>query len=119
MNSGILLSAIIENVTTRRDNTIKITIGCQEISQGKAGELFGLHGKLAAIYVSPKNSIPQSDLDQIDAVDVDMPGKTQSQRLRSVLFILWEQQNEGFKDFQGYYRSKTEAIIQELKNNIL
>lgn len=117
--NGILLAAIVENVTTRRDNTLKITIGCQEVSQGKAGELFALNGKLAAVYVSPKESIPQKDLDQVDSVDVDLPGKTQSQRMRSVLFILYEQSNEGYKDFQSYYRAKTEAIINELKNGIL
>jgi hypothetical protein len=117
--NGILLAAIVENITTRRDGTMKVTIGTQEISQGKAGELFALNGKLAAVYVSAKDTIPQKELDQVDAVDVDLPGKTQSQRIRSVLFILYEQDAEGYKDFQSYYKAKTEAIINELKNNIV
>lgn len=117
--TGILLASTIENISTRRDGTIKVTLGTQELTASRGGELMALNGKLAAVYISPKDTIPQKELDQVDAVDVDMPGKTQSQRLRSVLFILYEQANEGYKDFQGYYRAKTEAIIQELKNNIL
>jgi hypothetical protein len=117
--NGILLSCIVENIATRRDGTIKVTLGTQELSNGKAGDLFALNGKLAAIYISPKDTIPQKELDQVDAVDVDMPGKTQSQRMRGVLFILFEQNNEGFKDFQSYYRVKMDDMIKELKNNIL
>jgi hypothetical protein len=117
--NGILLSCIVENIATRRDGTIKVTLGTQELSNGKAGDLFALNGKLAAIYISPKDTIPQKELDQVDAVDVDMPGKTQSQRMRGVLFILFEQNNEGFKDFQSYCRVKMDDMIKELKNNIL
>lgn len=74
--NGILLASIIENISTRQDGTIKVTLGTQEMSQGKAGELFALNRKLAAVYISPKEKIDQKEIDQVDAVDVDMPGKT-------------------------------------------
>lgn len=118
MNNGILLASIVENIATRRDGTIKVTLGTQELSQGKAGELFALNGKLAAVYISPKDSINQKEMDQVDSVDVDLPGKSQSQRLRSVLFVLFEQDHEGHKDFKSYYHSKTEVIIEHMKSKI-
>jgi len=115
---GILLPSIIENIATRKDNTIKITIGTNELSQGNAGELFSLVNKLAVVYISPKEAVDQRELDQIDKIDPEFQGKTQSQRLRAVLFKLFDQDKEGFKDFDTYYKSKTEKIIEHLKTKI-
>jgi hypothetical protein len=115
---GLLLSVYVENITTRKDKTVKITMGTQELSPGKAGELFDLMNTLSAVYICPKE-IPQSDIDQVDKLDADLPGaKTQSQRIRNVLFKLFQQDNEGFKDFDNFYRSKTEKIIEHFKSKI-
>jgi hypothetical protein len=54
MNEGLLLAAIVENVSTRRDGTLKITFGCQEMSSGKSGELVSMQNKVVAIYISKK-----------------------------------------------------------------
>lgn len=115
--NGLLLSTYIENITTRKDKSVKITLGTQEISQGKAGELFALLNNLAVTYISPKE-ISQKEIDQVDKIDPEFGGKTQSQRIRNVLFKLWEQNNEGFKEFDQYYRSKTELYIEHLKTKI-
>jgi hypothetical protein len=119
MNNGILLACYVESLTTRKDKSIKITLSTQELSEGNAGQIFGLQSKLAAVYISPKETIPQRDIDQVDKVDVEMNGKTQSQRIRAVMFKLWEQGNEGHKEFEAYYRAKTEIIIEHLKSKIL
>jgi hypothetical protein len=115
--NGILLPATIENISTRKDRTVKITLGTQELSPAKAGELFDLMNKLSVTYISPK-SIAQSELDQVDALDPEFEGKTQSQRLRNVLYKLFQQDPEGHKDFDNYYRAKTEKIIEHLKTKI-
>jgi hypothetical protein len=115
--NGVLLSAYIENITTRKDRTVKITIGSQELSQGKAGELFTLLNNLAVVYISPKE-IDQKEIDQVDKLDPELDGKTQSQRIRNVLYKLFEQDNEGFGDFDAYYKNKTEKYIEHLKSKI-
>jgi hypothetical protein len=116
LNEGMLLAAIVENVSTRRDGTLKLTLGTQEMSQGKAGELFTMQNKTIAVYLSVKDSIPQSVMDQVDAVDCDMPGKTKSQRQRAVLFRIWELQKEGHKTFESFYAHKMEEHISNLKS---
>ena len=118
MNEGLLLAAIIENVSTRRDSTIKITLGCQEMSSSKSGELITMQNKVAAVYISLKETIPQKVLDTVDNVDVDIPGKTKSQRLRAVLFRIWELEKEGHKTFESYYAQKMEQHITELKSHL-
>lgn len=115
--NGILLPATIESITTRRDKTVKIVMGTQELSPGKAGELFTLLNSLAVVYISPKQ-IDQKEIDQCDKLDPEFEGKTQSQRIRSVLFILFKQDAEGFKDFDSYYHYKTDIIINHFKSKI-
>lgn len=117
-NDGMLLASIVENVSTRRDGTIKLTLGTQEISQGKAGELFTMQNKIVALYISPKDSIPQKVMDMVDQADVDLPGKTKSQRQRAVLYRIWELEKEGHKTFESYYSAKMEAHISELKEHL-
>lgn len=117
--NGIILSSIVENVSTRRDGTIKVTLGCQEMPASRAGELMSFNGKLAACYLSIKDTIPQKDMSQVDAIEVDMSGKRPSERMRNVLFILWKQDQEGYKEFDFYYRAKMESFIETLKANIV
>jgi hypothetical protein len=115
---GIILSAIIENIATRADGTVKVVLGCQEMSASRAGELMTLSRKLAAVYVSPKESITQKEIDQCEAIDPVMPAKTCSQRMRAVLYILWQQSPEGFKEFETFYRYKMEGYINAIKENL-
>lgn len=117
MTSGILLPAYIENITTRKDKTVKITLGTQELSPLKAGELFTLLNQLTVTYISPKE-ISQKEIDQVDKLDPEFSGKSQSQRIRGVLYKLWEQNPEGYKDFETYYRGKTDLYIEHLKSKI-
>lgn len=115
--NGLLLPTYVENITTRKDHSIKITLGTQELTPSKAGELFQLLNKLAVTYISQKE-ISQKEIDQVDKLDPEISGKTQSQRIRSVLYLLHQQNNEGFKDFDAYYRNKTEMYIEHLKSKL-
>lgn len=108
----------IENIATRKDKTVKIVIGTQELSPDYAGQLFALNGLMAVCYISEK-TIDQSEIEKIDKLDPEFSGKTQSQRIRGVLFKLFEQSHEGFKDFESYYRAKTELYIEHLKSKII
>ncbi len=41
-----------------------------------------------------------------------------SKRLRDVYFVLFNQDNQGFKDFEDYYNSKIEKLIKHFKTMI-
>lgn len=118
MIDGLLLACQVENVATRRDGTLKLTLGCQELSQSKAGELLSMQNKVCATYISVKESVPQKVIDMVDDTSVDMPGKTKSQRMRSVLFRVWELDKEGHKTFESYYSFKMERMISDLKAHL-
>jgi hypothetical protein len=114
---GIILPAIVEKVGTRKDNSLFVTIGTNELSPNDGGYLLSLHGKLATVYLSPAE-INQKEIDQVDSLEPELAGKTPSQRLRNVLFILFQQNNEGQKDFDSFYKFKMGTIIDHLKTKI-
>lgn len=118
MIEGLLLAAQVEGVQTRRDGTLKITLGCQEMNQSKAGELITMQNKVCAVYISQKEIVSQAVMDMVDQTDIDLPGKTKSQRQRAVLFRIWELEKEGHKTFESFYAYKMEAHINDLKEHL-
>jgi hypothetical protein len=118
---GILLEAQIENVTTRKDKTLKLTLGTQELSAKNMAELMSMNQQLIHAYINSSGITP----DQIKVVDgaeselLESVGKSQSQRIRNTLFVLYNQNNEGFKTANDYYVSKTEKYLEHLKSKIL
>lgn len=116
--NGLLLAAQIERVSTRKDRTVSITLGCQELTPARAGELMTFANQVVAVYISPKETISQKEVDQVDAVNPEFPGKSQSQRLRNVLFVLWQHAPENYKDFDVFYKHHTELIIDNIKSKL-
>ena len=114
---GILIPAIVENIGSRKDNTLKITLGTNELPPDNAGALFALHNKLVTVYISP-SQVNTVEIEQVDKLDPELQGKTQGQRIRNVLFLLFQQDTEGFKSFDEFYKFKTERIIEHLKTKI-
>lgn len=114
---GTLLSCMIQGLSSLKDGSVKIVLETQEMSPAKIGELFTLRNQIAVVYISPK-TISKREMDQVNAIDPEFKGKTPSQRLRAVLFLNWEHDNEGYKDFELFYRSKMESIITTYKSNL-
>jgi hypothetical protein len=114
---GTILPVYVENISTRKDKTVKITLSTQELTPEKAGQLFGFMNQLIVAYLKYAD-INQDEIDLVDTIDPEFGGKTQSQRMRNTLYILFQQNNEGFKDFNSYYSNKTEKFIKYLKSKI-
>lgn len=114
---GVLLSCQVTGINSLKDGSVKISIESQELSGGKAGEIFDLRNKVASVYISPATIDPK-EIETVDKIEPDFNTKSQSQRIRAVLFKLFEQDNEGFKDFRTFYESKTERIIEHYKSKL-
>lgn len=110
----ILLKATVENIASRKDNTLRITVGTQQLKEG--AELFALQNELVSIGISRLN-ITQEDVELIAENKFgveDVPNKkSQSQRLRGVLFLLSQQQ--GDVDSDVFYKRTMERIIEFYK----
>jgi len=116
---GILFGAIVEGLRSRKDKTIAITLGTQEMSPEKAGELFNTNSKMVTCYLSIKGEITDNEAEIIDSIEVEAPGKRPSQRMRGVLFRLWEQAPEGYTDFNLFYIHRMDQMIEKIKSKLI
>lgn len=114
---GLLIPVIVEGIKSLKDGSISVSIGTQELSPGKAAELFALRNMVCFAYFSAKQ-IDSNERKMIDSLDVELKGKTPGQRLRAVMYLKWKNDDEGFKDAQSYYLAKMEAIIEHYKADL-
>jgi hypothetical protein len=63
----IILPAQIEGLTARKDKTIKVTFGTQELTPVDAAQVFQLNQKFCYIAIK-EESFQQDELDNIDSI---------------------------------------------------
>lgn len=115
---GTLIACEIGSIRSLKDGSVSINLETPELSPGKAGELFGLRKKVAYVYISAHQiSIPETKI--VDSLEPEMVGKTPSLRLRNVLFVCWQQNNEGYPDSNSHYIAKMNLIIETYKANLI
>lgn len=120
MNESIVIAAVYEGSRDLRDRTKKLTFQTNEISPGIAAQLQMCVQNF--VYVAIKaEEFTKEEIDNINNLKTDFEdmAKTHSQRLRAVIYRLWQQNNEGYKDFNLFYQFKMEGFITYLKAKLL
>lgn len=114
----IILPAQIEGLTSRKDKTIKVTFGTQELAPSDLAQVFQLNQRFC--YIAIKEELfQQEELNTIESVKTDLESnKTPSQRLRGILYINYQQDNEGYKDFMTYYLGKMDKLCEHFKSKL-
>jgi hypothetical protein len=114
------LPVIITNVQKKRDKIYRAQIECNEIPEETGVEFLKMVGNYG--YMSFKEvPIAKDELDLVpDEIDAfKFEGKTPSQRLRAVIYLLGLQKGrykEGeLKAIKDYYEEKVEHIINSFK----
>lgn len=114
----ILLAGQIESISTRKDKTLKVTIGTQELNPNQASEVFGLSQQFCYIGMKAE-PFKKEETELLDSLKSDLEyQKTPSQRLRAVLYKIYEQDNKGYNDFGTFYAAEMERIIEHYKTKI-
>jgi hypothetical protein len=116
--NGVLICCEIGSVKSLVDGSVSVTLLTPEISGGKVGELFDLRKKIAYVYISARQ-VESNERVIVDGLNPELKGKSPGQRLRNVLFIKWQQDNEGYKDSESYYVAKMENLISHFKNELV
>lgn len=117
----IELKAQIEGIQSRKDNTIKITLGTQELKPTDGGKLLALNNKLCSIGIAPNDLTPKEieTLQESRLSIEDVPnGKSLSQRLRGALYVYWTQNDTGFIEFNDFYSDYMERKINHVKSKL-
>jgi hypothetical protein len=112
----LIIPAIIESYRSLKDRTYKIMFETSELSPAELGELGNNLQQFG--YLAFKNEpFKKEEQEIIESLksDFDDDTKSPSQRLRNVLFRLWEKKPEGYDNFNLYYKFKYEKLIIHFK----
>ena len=120
MTEIIRLACIYEGSRDLKDRTKKLTFQTNEITPEQAANLQMCVQNFVYILIKPEDFTKDEikEMTEIKTVFEDT-GKTPSQRLRSVLFRLWQQDSHGYKDFNIYYQYRIEILLNHFKSQLI
>jgi hypothetical protein len=113
------LPAGLEGYRSLKDRTLKLTFETGELSPEQMANIHYSLNKIGWLAFAP-DPFATKELDEIDKmkVEFDDTGKPPSQRLRGVLYRLYEQKPEGYTTFNDFYNSKMEKLINHFKGQL-
>ena len=110
----VQLPAIFSKITSRADKSYKIEFETRELGE-EAATLMGLLQTEGWLLFNPNENqeaeVPDEKADSMTGQ------RTKSQRLRGVIFKIWESKGSG-GSFETYYQNYMETIITQLKEKI-
>jgi len=103
-----------------RDRGFKVTFETGELSPEQVANIHYASSKVGWLAFAP-DPFATAELDELDKIKVEFNdmGKPPSQRLRAVLYRMYEQKPEGYKTFIDFYNAKMETIIEHFKNKLV
>jgi hypothetical protein len=120
MKDVILIPAIYDGSRDLKDRTKKLSFQTNEITPKQAGELQLCVGSYVYLAIKQEPFLKEQieTLGNLKA-EYEDSGKTPAQRVRNTLYRLWQQEPEGYEDFQLFYNFKMEGFIIFIKNKLL
>ena len=110
----ISIPVTFDTATRRKDRSVRLAFTTTfEVTNQDFAEMDKLVQSAGWIGFKQNEALEVIDLPKEDAPD---NGKKPSQRLRAVLFRVWEQQTDQKEDFEAYYRRIMEELINKYKD---
>jgi len=114
----IMYAAQLDGYQRRKDRSVTLRFVTQELSTNEVSTIDSQLDTFGILYFRGQETMPKEELEELDAIELDLydEPKTQSQRLRNVLFKFWKMEERG--NFKDFYKNETERIIQHYKNKL-
>jgi hypothetical protein len=118
MSKVFQIPILVTGVKTTADKALEIKIHTRDVATFKNEHLASIMEMLDKEYWAAFSELEiKAEEIEVGEERVDRGNKTQAQRLRSVIFRLWEKTNQE-QDSETYYRSYMESLINKLKDKI-
>ncbi len=120
MRDVLIVPAIYQGSRDLSDKSKKLVFQTNEVTPAQAAALQVMVQDFCYLGIKREPFLKEeieiiSDL----KTDYEDTGKTPAQRLRAVLYRSWQQQSEGYKDFNLYYSFKIEGLINHFKSKLI
>ena len=109
----LVCDAIINGIRAKVDHSLGLSISTPELSSTEKAMFMEMQGINSRMTIEPLDEKPEG----IEKIDKEVETKTQSQRLRAVIYVYWEQQGKK-GTFEEFYRVTTEKIIDFIKGKL-
>lgn len=119
MRDKLIHAAVLDGYSRRKDRSVSLRFHTQELTSRDIMDIDSMCDSFGILYFRPGEKLNADDLaelDKVDLSDMDNP-KTQSQRLRAVLYLL-HQREAPEMEFRDYYYQQTEKIINHYKTKL-
>ena len=116
----IYKAVIFTGYRPKKDKSISLSFCTQEVTPNDVAYIHALQDTYGYLVFKPNETLTKDEIKDLDKLDTDLydSPKTQSQRMRSVLFLNWQQNNDGHQEFKDYYKAQTNKIIEHFKNKL-
>jgi predicted SpoU family rRNA methylase len=114
----LILESIVDGISTLKDGSLKVVLSTQEVDSTTAASLFNFRNKFCKVLISDSN-ITSLEAELVDntSVAVGKKPKSESSRLRAVLFRMHEQSNSEL-DFEMFYKNEMNKIIEHYRSKL-
>jgi hypothetical protein len=112
-HKALRFEALMTGFSSRADHSLSFRGVTPELSTEEKVAMMSLQNVLCEVLMFPKD---EKDVD-ILKVEKEVVHRSPSQRLRSVIFLLWKQTKEELP-FEVYYAQSMERIIDHLKSKL-
>jgi len=115
---SLLKQVTLDRINRKKDRSISMTFITQlEQSSIDLMQIDELVNDSGVIYFKSSGNLTQEEITELENVEVEVEGKTKSQRLRNVLYI-YHKQTKSDKSFNDFYADEMERIIKHFRNKL-
>ena len=116
---SIIRQVTFDKANRRKDRSVSLTfITSLEQSTDEFMELDSILNESGVLFFKSNGNLTKEEVKELESTEIENEGKTKSQRLRNVLYIL-HQQSKSNQSFNDFYSDKMENIIQHFKDKLL
>jgi hypothetical protein len=112
---AVQFPALLESVSTKKDRSLKVVLSTQEMNEDDMASLFQYRDGVGYVTFTPT---AKSDI-AVPNAPIESGEKSPSQRLRNVLWVLWEQRyKQQYDDPDIFYIWYMNKIIDQVKDKL-
>ena len=115
----LIIGAQLETYRSLKDRTLKLSFETQEPTPEQLVAIVNNAQKFGYLAFK-EDAFKQQEKDQLEQLESEYQdkGKSPSKRLKNVLYVNWQQDPQGYEDFNRYYDFHMEKMITHWKSKL-
>ena len=115
--SNLLVQVTLDRSNRKKDRSVSLTFITQlEQSSEEFMKIDSLLNDSGVLYFKSNGNLTKEEINALDEVEIEVEGKTRSQKLRNLFYIL-NKQNENI-DFKKFYADEMDRIYEHFKGKL-